>query len=77
VLEIDGDRYGGGVGENDLIIIASADCNGLILVSNEKVQVTLPKLMSNYKIPAVCSLKKPPVACVDFLEFMKRSNAIF
>ena len=77
LLEIDGDRYGGGVGENDLIIISSADCNGLVLVSNEKLQISLPKLKSNYKIPAVCTLKKPPLVCIDFLEFMRRSNAIF
>ena len=76
-LEIEGDRYGNGVGENDLIIIATAEAHSAGLVSNEKVQIALPKLKHNYKIPAVCNMNKPPITCVDFLEFMKRTNAIF
>lgn len=77
LLGIDGDRYGVGVGENDLIIIATAEINGLPLVSNEAVQVSLPKALSKYKIPAVCSLKKPPTTVIDFLAYIKQSGAKF
>lgn len=77
LLGIIGERYGGGVGENDLIIIATAEIKGLPLVTNEAPQVSLPKLLSKYKIPAVCALKKPPTTVMDFLAFIKQSGAIF
>lgn len=77
MLEIEGDKYGTGVGENDLIIVATAESNGVGLVSNEKVQFDLPKVLSKYKIPAVCSAKTPPTICIDFLEFIKKSKATF
>lgn len=77
LLGIEGDRYGVGVGENDLIIIATAEINGLPLVSNEAVQMSLPKVLSKYKIPAVCSLKNPPTTVIDFLAYIKQSGAKF
>ncbi len=77
MLGIQGERYGVGVGENDLIIIATAESNGINLVSNEKVQIDLPKALSKYKIPAVCATKKPPTLCIDFLGFIKQSKAKF
>ncbi|MNO70549.1 hypothetical protein D3C76_614370 [compost metagenome] len=77
LLGIEGDRYGVGVGENDLIIIATAEINGLPLVSNEAVQMSLPKALSKYKIPAVCSLKIPPTTVIDFLAYIKQSGAKF
>lgn len=77
LLEIDGNRYGAGVGENDLIIIATAEIKGLPLVSNEAPQLTLPKLLSKYKIPAVCGYKKPPTIVIDFVSFIKQSKATF
>ncbi|PTB99016.1 DUF4411 domain-containing protein, partial [Thalassospira xiamenensis] len=51
--------------------------NGLPLVSNEAVQLSLPKALSKYKIPAVCSLKKPPTTVIDFLAYIKQSGAKF
>ncbi|MBX8534566.1 DUF4411 family protein [Pseudomonas cichorii] len=77
LLGIEGNRYGIGVGENDLIIIATAEMNGVSLVSNEAVQKSLPAALSKYKIPAVCALKKPPTEVIDFLVFIKRSGAKF
>ncbi|MFV3334255.1 DUF4411 family protein [Pseudomonas sp. NY15437] len=77
LLGIVGDKYGAGVGENDLIIIASAEHKGFNLVSNEKIQIDLPKVLSKYKIPAVCKIKKPPTYCIDFLEYIKQSKATF
>ncbi|HBO3681434.1 TPA: DUF4411 family protein [Pseudomonas aeruginosa] len=77
LLGIVGDKYGTGVGENDLIIIATAEHKGLNLVSNEKVQIDLPKSLVKYKIPAVCKTKKPPTHCINFLEYIKQSKAIF
>lgn len=77
LLGIEGDRYGAGVGENDLIIIASAESKGLILVSNEAPQLTLPRSLAKYKIPAVCGYKVPPTVVIDFLAFIKQSTATF
>lgn len=77
LLGIVGERYGAGVGENDLIIIATAEIKGLPLVTNEAPQASLPKVLSKYKIPAVCSHKKPPTKVMDFLGFIKQSGATF
>jgi len=75
-LEI-GAHFGGGVGENDLLIIATAKHHGVQLISNEAFQPTLPKTKANYKMPAVCALPGVSVACHDFLEFLKKSKAVF
>ena len=77
LLGIEGSRYGIGVGENDLIIIATAEINGASLVSNEAIQKSLPISLPKYKIPAVCALKKPPTQVMDFLGFIKGSGAQF
>lgn len=77
LLGIEGSRYGIGVGENDLIIIATAEINGVSLVSNEAIQKSLPVALPKYKIPAVCALKKPPTHVMDFLGFIKGSGAQF
>lgn len=77
LLGILDDKYGGGVGENDLFIIATARVSHAVLVSDERVQAGLPKLMANYKIPAVCGMQEVSVECISFLEFIKRSRAIF
>jgi predicted nucleic acid-binding protein len=66
-----------GVDENDLLIIASARQNGLELVSNEAKQNKLPDKPAKRKIPAVCAMPEVAVVCFDYLEFIKRSNAIF
>ncbi|KAF3997004.1 DUF4411 family protein [Glaciimonas immobilis] len=77
LLHIVDDKYGAGVGENDLFIIATARAHRAILVSDERMQPDLPKLMPNYKIPAVCKMEGVNVECINFLEFIKRSGAVF
>jgi hypothetical protein len=78
LLGINGDNYHAkGVGENDLLIIATARLHKAELISDEKYQVTLPNEPSKKKIPAVCAMNEVVVLCISFLEFIKRSNEIF
>ena len=78
LLGIEGDNYGNGVGENDIIIISSAKSMGAILISNENVQTNLPQTnKKNYKIPAVCKMEYVGIECINFLEFIKKSRQIF
>jgi len=77
MLGIVGDQYGAGVGENDLIIIATAEHHAADLITNEKIQLDLPKNLKSYRIPAVCSLKSPKTRCVDFLGYIRQSGAKF
>ncbi|MDC8760668.1 DUF4411 family protein [Janthinobacterium fluminis] len=66
------------MGENELFIIAIARAHHATLVSDERTQPDLPKrLLMNYKIPAVCAMKDVRVECINFLEFIKRSGAVF
>jgi hypothetical protein len=75
-LGIQNDNYHPkGVDENDLLIIACADCKGAELVSNEAKQATLPVDMKHYKIPAVCSLGG--VSCISVLDYMKSAGRSF
>lgn len=76
VLHI-GPHYAGGVGANDLLIIATARFHGAALITNEARQKNLPKSMANYKIPAVCRLRDVNVTCSDFLDFLSRSSYVF
>ena len=66
-----------GVGENDLLIIASAKAHGAELVSDEEKQPTLPDVMAKKKIPAVCVMADVGVPCMNFIEYIKTSNAVF
>lgn len=78
LLGIVGDKYHAkGVGENDLLIIATARAHGLELVSDEGRQAALPKEPSKRKIPAVCAMKGVVVPCINFIKFIKRSDEIF
>jgi predicted nucleic acid-binding protein len=77
LLSIVGDNYRSGVGENDLLIIATAREQGAELVSEERRQTDLPKELHNYKIPAVCSMGEVSVPCINFIEYLKRSDAVF
>ena len=76
-LGIVDDAYGGGVGENDILIIATAKSLNTVLMSNEKVQTGLPANKKNYKIPAVCQLDVVSIECIDFLHYFKRSGKTF
>jgi hypothetical protein len=78
LLGIDGDNYHPkGVGENDLFIIATARAHSTGLVSDEERQNALPKKPAKMKIPAVCTMKEVDVPCINFLEFIKRSDKVF
>lgn len=77
LLSIVADKYGKGVGENDLLIIATARIAYAEMVSDEKRQNILPAALYNYKIPAVCGLLEVAVPCINFVEYIKRSQQIF
>jgi len=77
LLGIVNDKYHPkGVGENDLLIIATTRSLNTDLVTEEK-QLTLPKEPAKKKIPAVCAIKEVNIPCLNFIEFIKRSNEIF
>lgn len=63
-----------GVDEGDLLCIATAKCNGIILVTEEKRQPVIdgnkgPSL-TKYKIPRVCAMDSVDVECINFLELL-------
>lgn len=66
-----------GVGENDLLIIATARAEGSILVTDEEKQLNLPKEPTKVKIPAVCSRSDVGVSCECFLEYIKQAQQVF
>ena len=72
------DQYhGNGVGENDILIVATASCIGAGLVSDEAIQTSLPVSKSKYKIPAVCDLDSVRVECTNFVSLIKDSGEVF
>ena len=78
LLGIVGDKYNNhGVGENDILIIAAARVHQAELVSNEAKQQPTPLKLERCKIPAVCGLTGVSVPCINFIEFIKNSNAVF
>ncbi|CCD28597.1 conserved hypothetical protein [Candidatus Glomeribacter gigasporarum BEG34] len=78
LLGIVDDQYkSGGVGENDLLIIATARAHGYELVSNERRQNIPPAIAPKRKIPAVCSMVGVAVPCIDFIQYIRRSRAVF
>ena len=77
LLEIEEDKYGSGVDENDLFIIATAKLNGCELVTDEGFQADLPKNKHKYKIPAVCGMGSVSVPWLGFVAYFKRSQAVF
>lgn len=78
LLLIVGDNYHAkGVGENDIFIIATARTHKGELVSDEARQPGLPAILAKRKIPAVCSMREVNVPCINFLEYIRRSDEIF
>lgn len=78
LLQIQEDRYHpNGVGENDILIIATASIMQLVLISNEARQITLPLDPARKKIPAVCADPEVAVDCIDFITLVKRSRHVF
>ena len=78
LLGIVGDNYHpNGVGENDILIIATARAHGTDLVSDERKQTALPLALPRFKIPAVCDIAGVSVICINFIEYIKRSEEIF
>jgi len=78
LLKIEGDSYHAkGVGENDLLIVATAKVENLELVSNEGRQTQFPSVPAKAKIPAVCGLDSVDVDCIDFITLIKRSGTVF
>jgi hypothetical protein len=78
LIGVVGDNYHtNGVGENDLFIIATARAHKAELISDEKRQAVTPKEPTKRKIPSVCSMHEVSVPCINFLEYIKRSNATF
>lgn len=66
-----------GVDENDVLIIATARCADLDLVTHEGRQTLLPVDMKKYKIPAVCGLTQVNTNCLSVIEFIRSSGRIF
>jgi hypothetical protein len=78
LLGIVGDSYHpNGVGENDILIIATASVNNLGLISDEGWQPKPPILPKKSKIPLVCTMDEVGVPCMNFIEFIKRSEVVF
>ncbi len=76
-LGVQNDQYGTGVDANDVIIIATAKAQGLVLISNESRQPSLPTNKKKYKIPAVCNLQSIAVSCINFADLIRISNQVF
>lgn len=76
-IGVQNDQYGSGVDANDVIIIATAKACGFTLVSNESRQPSLPANMKNYKIPAVCNLRRVSARCINFVDPIKLSSRVF
>jgi predicted nucleic acid-binding protein len=77
LLGIVGDNYGGGVGENDLFIVATARAYKAELVTDERWQNIRPKKLADYKIPAVCDMDAVAVRWIKFVDYIKRSEIVF
>ncbi len=78
LLGIVNDKYHPkGVDENDLLIISIARAHHGELVSDEQKQAKPPQIPSKRKIPAVCAMNGVGLPCVNFIEYIKRSEVIF
>lgn len=67
-----------GVGENDLLIIATAAIENAALISEEARQPNLSSIKpAKFKIPAVCELEDVGVTCINIRGLIESSGAIF
>lgn len=74
---VDDNYHPRGVGENDIIIIATAIKYRAELISDEARQSSPPKERYKCKIPAVCGRKDVNVPCTNFIDYIKRSAQVF
>lgn len=75
-LGIENDQYHSkGVGENDIIIVATACEHDVVLVSEEAKQLVLPPTKAKYKIPAVCTMAGG--VSINFVEFLAQHGQRF
>jgi hypothetical protein len=74
---VDDNYHPKGVGENDIFIIATARWHKAGLVSDEQRQPGLPTMLAKRKIPAVCAMREIAVPCINFIEYIRRSDEIF
>lgn len=74
---VDDNYHPKGVGENDILIIATARQHGAELVSDEERQTTMPQVTSKRKIPAVCVMPTVGVHCINFIEYIKATGEVF
>jgi len=78
ILGIVADAYNPkGVGENDLLIIASAAIESTVLITEEARQPNLSIKRVKFKMPAVCELEDVGVTCINIRGLIERSGAIF
>lgn len=73
---VDDNYHPKGVGENDIFIITTAYVHKMELVSNEGRQ-NLQVKPDKRKIPAVCDMDEVSVICINFIEYIKRTDEIF
>ena len=75
---VDDGYHSKGVDENDLLIITTARAMHCELISEEARQPTLSRNEpTKRKIPAVCAMDGIDVTCINFIEYLKSSQAIF
>ena len=78
ILEIEEEAYGAGVDENDLIIIATANIESEVLLTQENRQPADPnRKRKNYKIPAVCAIEEVGLACQNVRDLIISSGQRF
>ena len=66
-----------GVGENDILIVATAAAEKLDLVSNEARQSRVPDIPAKRKIPSVCTMPDVNVRCISFVKLLRGSGEVF
>lgn len=66
-----------GVGENDLLIIATSQIENALRLTEERRQNILPNQRRKYKIPAVCGLGEVSVTCKNIRELIGESGVVF